>query len=69
MANEGKIVAVVAAESAGAILDAMKQQGFDQAAIIGEVIAAESPQVTMKTIFGGEKMIDLLTGDQLPRIC
>lgn len=69
LANEGKIVAVVAAQSAGVVLDAMKQQGFDQAAIIGEVIAAESPQVTMKTIFGGEKMIDLLTGDQLPRIC
>lgn len=69
LANEGKIVAVVAAQAAGTILDTMKRHGFEQAAIIGEVIAAETPQVTIKTTFGGEKMVDLLTGDQLPRIC
>lgn len=69
LANEGKIIAVVAPQAAGTILDCMKREGFGQAAIIGKVVAADSPQVTIKTTFGGEKMVDLLVGDQLPRIC
>jgi len=70
VANEGKLVAVCPAEDAERLLDVMRShpQGRD-AAIIGEVIADPNGFVQMETTFGGRRMVDWLTGEQLPRIC
>lgn len=69
-ANEGKLVAAVPAESADAVLAAMREHpaGKD-AAIIGEVIESNYTRVLVKTHFGGERILDMLVGEQLPRIC
>jgi hydrogenase expression/formation protein HypE len=70
VANEGKLIAIVAPEAAGKILDAMRghAQGLE-AAIIGTV-GEESPGlVTMRTAFGSTRIVDVLPGEQLPRIC
>jgi hydrogenase expression/formation protein HypE len=70
VANEGKLVAICAAEDADALLAAMRAhpQGRD-AAIIGEVINDPHHFVQMDTSFGGRRVVDWLTGEQLPRIC
>ncbi|HUA82518.1 MAG TPA: hydrogenase expression/formation protein HypE [Bryobacteraceae bacterium] len=70
VANEGKLVAIVAPEAAGAIVAAMRahERGL-QAKVIGTVGEARAGQVTMKTAFGSTRIVDLLAGDQLPRIC
>ena len=69
LANEGKLIAVVAPGDANGVLATMRahQAGRD-AAIIGEV-AGEPGTVTMRTVFGGERTVDMLVGEQLPRIC
>lgn len=70
VANEGKLVAICAPEDAELLLATMRAepQGQD-AAIIGEVIADSHEFVQMETAFGGRRMVDWLTGEQLPRIC
>ncbi|MGJ4949583.1 hydrogenase expression/formation protein HypE [Bradyrhizobium sp. HKCCYLS20291] len=70
VANEGKLVAVVAPELAGAVLAAMKAHplGHD-AADIGEAVADDHRFVQMATSFGGGRIVDWLSGEQLPRIC
>jgi hydrogenase expression/formation protein HypE len=70
VANEGKLVAIVPAASADAVLAAMRAtpQGAD-AARIGEVVADHPGMVTMRTIVGSERIVDMLVGEQLPRIC
>lgn len=73
VANEGKMVCVVSSEEADAALAAMQstQYGAD-AAIIGEVIQADStrgPRVQLRTAFGSLRVLDMLVGEQLPRIC
>ena len=70
VANEGKLVAIVPAASAGAVLAAMRAtaDGAD-AARIGEVVADHPGMVTMRTIVGSERIVDMLVGEQLPRIC
>ncbi|MBA2408937.1 MAG: hydrogenase expression/formation protein HypE [Gammaproteobacteria bacterium] len=70
MANEGKLVAIVPGAHAQTALEAMRAHpaGRD-AAIIGEVSAAPEGVVTMATVFGGERIVDMLVGEQLPRIC
>jgi len=70
VANEGKLVAVVAPEVAGAVLEGMRshESGRD-AAIIGEVAEVPAGMVMMHTQFGGTRMVDMLIGDPLPRIC
>ena len=70
VANEGKLVAVVQADRAEAVLEAMKAHplGMDAAAI-GEIIADDNHFVQMITVFGGGRMVDWLAGEQLPRIC
>ncbi|MEN3357730.1 MAG: hydrogenase expression/formation protein HypE [Mycobacteriales bacterium] len=70
VANEGKLVAFVAAEAADAALAAARSvaAGAD-AALIGEVRAEPPGRVLAKTGFGGHRMIDMLVGDPLPRIC
>ncbi len=70
VANEGKLTAVVAPDSAEALLAAMRAHPLGhEAAIIGEVIADEHRFVQMTTAFGGDRMVDWLAGEQLPRIC
>ncbi len=71
LANEGKFVAVIPGECAELVVAALRRlPGAEQACVIGRVEAAGSrPGVTMKTLFGSERMIDMLVGDQLPRIC
>ncbi|RCJ23541.1 hydrogenase expression/formation protein HypE [Nostoc sp. ATCC 43529] len=70
LANEGKLVVVAKREYAESILSAMKYHpaGKD-ACIIGEVITSPPGIVLLKTIFGAERIVDMLVGDQLPRIC
>ena len=69
-ANEGKLVAVVPAEKADAVLDVMKTHPAGQgSAIIGEVLEGYAGRVLVQTGFGGERILDMLVGEQLPRIC
>ena len=70
MANEGKLVAVVPRTHADAVLAAMRAHpaGVDSA-IVGEVLAEPAGHVILNTLFGGERVVDMLVGEQLPRIC
>jgi hydrogenase expression/formation protein HypE len=69
-ANEGKLVAVVPRKAAEVVLAAMRRHpaGGD-AAIVGEVLEGPPGIVILRTRFGGERSVDMLTGEQLPRIC
>jgi hydrogenase expression/formation protein HypE len=70
VANEGKLVAVVAPDSADVLLAAMRAHPLgSDAALIGTVIADEQHFVQMTTAFGGGRIVDWLAGEQLPRIC
>jgi hydrogenase expression/formation protein HypE len=70
IANEGKLVAAVAAEDAESIIEAMKRNKYgSKAAIIGEVIQEHPGQVVMKTSLGASRIIDMPVGELLPRIC
>lgn len=70
VANEGKLVCICPAKSAEKILTAMHQHPLGkEAAIIGEVIEDEYGFVQMETRFGGNRVVDWLAGEQLPRIC
>lgn len=70
VANEGKLVAIVAPEGAEQILAAMRGHPLGrQAQIIGRVTEAQPGMVTMRTVLGTARIVDLLSGDQLPRIC
>jgi hydrogenase expression/formation protein HypE len=69
LANEGKLIAVVAPGDAARLLAVMRAHpAAAEAAIIGEV-AGRPGIVTMQTSFGGERIVDMLVGEQLPRIC
>jgi hydrogenase expression/formation protein HypE len=70
VANEGKLLAIVAAEDADRLLAAMRDHPLGQrAAIIGTVHEDAHHFVQMTTGFGGRRIVDWLTGEQLPRIC
>jgi hydrogenase expression/formation protein HypE len=70
VANEGKLVAVVAPEAAGAALAALRALPLGaEAAVIGEVAAEPAGLVLLETPFGGRRIVDMLVGDPLPRIC
>ncbi|MBN2541252.1 hydrogenase expression/formation protein HypE [bacterium] len=70
LANEGKVVVVVSSNDAMKVLDAMKGHALgDGAALIGEVVAEPAGLVAMKTKVGGRRVVDMLVGTQLPRIC
>jgi hydrogenase expression/formation protein HypE len=70
LANEGKLVAVVAAADASTLVAAMREHpaGRD-AAVVGHISETPRETVVLHTGFGGERIIDLLVGEQLPRIC
>lgn len=70
VANEGKLLAFVAAEAADLALGIMQQHKYgQQAAIIGEVTASANGKVRLQTAIGGLRAIEMLAGEQLPRIC
>jgi hydrogenase expression/formation protein HypE len=70
VANEGKLLAIVPAAGADTVLNAMRRHPLGgEAAIIGEVVASHPGYVTMKTRVGGNRVVDMLSGEQLPRIC
>jgi hydrogenase expression/formation protein HypE len=70
VANEGKLIAFVSAEAADSVLKTMRAHPLGKNAIlIGEVVASHPGTVIMKTRIGGSRVVDMLSGEQLPRIC
>ncbi len=70
VANEGKLVAIVAPEAAERVLDRMQSHPLGRnAQLIGTVVARHAPLVVMKTEIGGSRIVDVMIGEQLPRIC
>ncbi len=70
VANEGKLVAFVAPEDAGRVLEAMRANRYGRdSAVVGEVAAENPGRVTMKTPLGAWRIVDMLSGELLPRIC
>jgi hydrogenase expression/formation protein HypE len=70
IANEGQFLAIVSAEHAEGALQALRATpGGEEAAIIGEVREKPSGAVLATTLYGGNRMVDMLVGDPLPRIC
>ena len=70
VANEGKLVAIVSADAAEAVLAAMRAVPEGAEAVeIGRVVADHPSMVTMRTIVGSQRIVDMMVGEQLPRIC
>jgi len=70
VANEGKVLAVVPPDAADAVLAAMRTQVYGRdATIIGEVVADDPGRVVLQTRLGTTRIVEMLTGDLLPRIC
>jgi hydrogenase expression/formation protein HypE len=70
IANEGKLIAVVSPDHADAVLAVLRADTLGKdACIIGEVVQSPAGRVVMKTRIGGTRIVDMLTGEQLPRIC
>jgi hydrogenase expression/formation protein HypE len=70
VANEGKLVAIVAPDAAQALLERVRAHEFGrEAAIIGRVADAHPGRVVLRTALGTRRVVDMLTGEQLPRIC
>jgi len=70
VANEGKCVVIVAPEAADLALEVLRAHPLGTgAALIGEVTPTTPGVVTMRSRIGGERVVDMLSGQQLPRIC
>jgi len=70
IANEGKLVAFVSPDHVEAVLTELRNDPLGKdACIIGEVVEAPAGRVILKTRIGGTRIVDMLTGEQLPRIC
>ena len=70
VANEGKLVAIVEEDEARVLLRAMRSHPFGrEAAIIGRVVAEHPGRVVLRTLLGTHRALDMLAGEQLPRIC
>ncbi len=70
IANEGKLIAVVSPDHADALLEVLRSDDLGQdACIIGGVVEAPAGRVILQTRIGGTRIVDMLTGEQLPRIC
>jgi hydrogenase expression/formation protein HypE len=70
IANEGQFLAVVSAEHAEAALQALRAiPGGMEAVVIGEVREQPAGMVSVRTLYGGNRLVDMLVGDPLPRIC
>jgi hydrogenase expression/formation protein HypE len=70
VANEGKCIAIVPGERAAAVVDAMRAvpEG-EEAAVVGRVVADHPGMVAIRTLVGSMRIVDMLVGEQLPRIC
>jgi len=70
IANEGKLIAFVPPAYADAVVEAMHTHPYGRdAAVVGEVAADRPGQVVLKTVIGSSRIVDMLSGDLLPRIC
>lgn len=70
VANEGKLVAIVPKEEAEKVLAVMKSTQYGEGAVvIGEVVAEPKSRVLLKTVLGSTRVVDMLAGEMLPRIC
>jgi hydrogenase expression/formation protein HypE len=70
VANEGKLVAIVPKEEAEKVLAVMKSTRYGEGAVvIGEVVAEPKSRVLLKTALGSTRVVDMLAGEMLPRIC
>ncbi|KTB47584.1 hydrogenase expression/formation protein HypE [Dehalogenimonas alkenigignens] len=70
VANEGKMIAIVAPEDADKVLEAMRRNSYgSKASIIGEVVSGHPGRVVLKTALGARRIVDMLSGELLPRIC
>jgi hydrogenase expression/formation protein HypE len=70
VANEGKLIVILPQEEAGAALDVMRRTRYGEGAVqVGQVKAAPAARVLMKTLIGGTRILDVLAGEMLPRIC
>jgi len=70
VANEGKVLAIVPENGADAVLAAMKRHPLGQASCrIGEIVSDNPGRVFLRTRIGGHRLVDMLRGEQLPRIC
>ena len=70
VANEGKLVAVVPSEDADRALAAMRSHPLGRnAAVVGRAVADHPGLVTLRSVVGGERVVAMLSGEQLPRIC
>ena len=70
VANEGKLIAIVGRDEADRVLDVMRQQRYGEDAVIVGEVQAESPgRVLLKTAIGSHRIVDVLLGEMLPRIC
>ena len=70
VANEGKLLAIVGKDESERILSAMQAHPLGKnAVVIGEVTMEDSGTVLMKSRIGGTRVVDMLSGEQLPRIC
>ncbi len=70
VANEGKLIAVVPSEDAGRVLEAMRSHPLGQnAAVVGTIVTDHPGIVVLRSRVGGERVVTLLSGEQLPRIC
>jgi hydrogenase expression/formation protein HypE len=70
VANEGKLIAVVAPEEAERLVASMRSHPLGRdAVVIGEVVSAHPGMVTLRSLIGGERVVAMLSGEQLPRIC
>jgi hydrogenase expression/formation protein HypE len=70
VANEGVLVAMVRPEQADQALAALREHPLGrEAAVIGRVVPDHAGYVVLRTVVGGTRVVDMLPGDQLPRIC
>jgi hydrogenase expression/formation protein HypE len=70
VANEGKLIAVVPRDDAERVLDCMRRHPLGaNAAMIGEIVADHPGMVVLNSAIGGERVVTMLSGEQLPRIC
>lgn len=70
IANEGKVIAVCGRRNARKLLRTMKKEPFGrEAEIVGDIVREHPGKVILRTVSGGKRIMDVLMGDQLPRIC
>jgi hydrogenase expression/formation protein HypE len=70
VANEGKVLAIVPAQGEEAVLSAMKSHPLGRRSCrIGEIVSDDPGRVFLRTRIGGHRIVDMLRGEQLPRIC